>query len=641
MSKSTNILVIASLVVIGIKLFLAFRLELYSDEIFYWQASQFPAAAYSDLPFMSALLAGSGAWLFGNSALAVRSLFLIMGSCLPLLMYWLARPITDQRQALEAAALSFCLPMAAFLGLLAVPDAAMIFWGLLFIGMLERATRTGHARWWIGAGIIAALGLSTHYRFSLYIIAAIIYMSACQVHWHYWRTGKLWLAALIATVGLYPALSFNLLNDLSGIDYHLLSRHPWQFQTEGLLHPLTQSIVVTPLLYLLLWYTLWILLKRAWKGDSHATLAASFAGVNLGVYLLLAPWSDTTRTTLHWPLSGYLPLLIFAPATLRSLRDQLARRWAPTTACRLTAAVPTFGLMGTFLIFIGIGSQGFNHQLQNMLGAGVLSNKMAGWKPMTAHLESLLTDSGLPADSLIVSDNYYTSAQVKFALPSARTFTIDQDKTVRDGRYTQYVLWAKDETGLRQNARGLDAVFVTEDSTLNYDEKLEVMNRACGIFQSLTLIDQLFLYQGDKTFSFYYAKTVQATGEHTQSTQALSENICPRPSLVWLDFPARGETLGNHYQISGWVVNNDFGIDVIRILLNGEVVGETSRTQIREDVVALQNGRVDPDAPSLGFEYLLDTSTLRNGSYQLTIETIARNGQRQLSAERRISIRNP
>jgi hypothetical protein len=67
----------AALIVFAIKLVLAFRLELYSDEIFYWQASQFPALAYSDLPFMAALLAGIGTEIFGNTPFGVRVLFLL------------------------------------------------------------------------------------------------------------------------------------------------------------------------------------------------------------------------------------------------------------------------------------------------------------------------------------------------------------------------------------------------------------------------------------------------------------------------------------------------------------------------------------------------------------------------------------
>ena len=75
----------AILLLLLIKVFLASVLDLYSDEVFYWQASTNPAIAYSDLPFMTALLIGLGSAIEPSNTLAARSLFLLLGSCLPLL----------------------------------------------------------------------------------------------------------------------------------------------------------------------------------------------------------------------------------------------------------------------------------------------------------------------------------------------------------------------------------------------------------------------------------------------------------------------------------------------------------------------------------------------------------------------------
>lgn len=617
----------------AIKIFLATRLELYSDEIFYWQASQFPALAYSDLPFMAALLAGLGAELFGHHAIAVRSVFLLMGCSVPALVYWLAHPLTNHKQALISATLTFCLPMAAFLGLLAVPDVPLIFWGLLLIGSLERATRDGRWRWWLLAGVFAALGLSTHYRFSLYVLAALIFMVGSRSHWHYWRSGRLWLAGLVAMTGLYPALSFNLVHDLSGIDYHLLSRHPWQFQPEGLLHPVIQGTVVTPLLYALLWLTLWTLLKKARAGDSRAGLMAAFAVTNLGVYMILAPWSDTTRTTLHWPLSGYLPLLVYAPQTLSTLQAWLGARYNEHRGRVLVRAIPVVGFIGTLLLFIGIGSQGFNQQLQALTGSGVLSNKMAGWQPLTEHIRRLQSIHNLPADGLIVTDNYYTSAQIGFAMTAARTYTVDQDKTVRDGRYAQYAIWQRDEEGLRQLG-GEQALFITEDSTLDINEKLTVMDRACTLFSKLSLLDQLFLYQGDKIFSFYLGENIRPFADSTAAD-------CPKPSHMWLDRPAAGESISGQYVVSGWAVNHGLGISTIRLLLDGDIADETQRSIVREDVVEIRSAQDDPGAPTLGFEFVFDTRDFDNGRYQLGLEVVSGAGERQPGATRQITITNP
>ena len=50
-----------------VKTFLAFKLDLYSDEIFYWLASTEPAPGYSDLPFMTALLVRLGSGSRGDT----------------------------------------------------------------------------------------------------------------------------------------------------------------------------------------------------------------------------------------------------------------------------------------------------------------------------------------------------------------------------------------------------------------------------------------------------------------------------------------------------------------------------------------------------------------------------------------------
>lgn len=624
----------AALIVFAIKLALAFRLELYSDEIFYWQASQFPALAYSDLPFMAALLAGIGTEIFGNTPFGVRVFFLLFGMAVPILIYWVALPIHGKGYALMSAALSLCMPTLAIMGLLAVPDAALLVFGLLFIGMLERATRLGDVSFWVAAGVAAALGLCTHYRFSLYIVAAVLFFIFDKRQWHYWKMPRLWLAGGIASIGLYPALSFNFLNGLSGLDYHLVERHPWHFQPEGLLHPFIQATVVTPLLYACLLYTLWRLLKQGYYGDKQAQLFALFASTNLGVYFLLAPWSDTTRTTVHWPISGYLPLLVFAPTTLDMLRQRLTRLFPTWNATGLVLLVPITGFLGSMLLFAGIGSQGFNQSLQGLVGPGVLSNKMAGWTPLAAHLQSLKVQHDLPADVLIVTDNYYTAAQISFATGSNRVFTTDSNKAIRDGRLTQYQIWNRDTNGLLDNWSA-DAVFITEDSTLDSLEKTSVMTKACELFSEVNLLDQLFLFQGDKIFSFYMAKGLRPADLHRSS---FSE--CPLPSDSWLDTPAHDADLVGQTQISGWAINSS-GISQIRVMLDARVVAETERTLARDDVVTLKNTITDPGSPLLGFAVEIDTTLFENGRYQLSLELITGAGERQLSSTRDVIINNP
>ena len=621
-----RLLLIGFPLVLGLKLLLAWSLDLYSDEIFYWQASTRPALAYSDLPFMAALLAGVGTGLFGNSAFGVRTLFLVLGSSIPLLVYWLARPLVPRQQALEAAALALCLPLCAFLGMLAVPDVPLLFFGLLLTGCLERATRLGTLSWWLATGVAAALGISTHYRFAPLLLAALIFMLVFRQMHRYWRQPGLWLAATILALGLYPLLAFNLGNQLSGVDYHLLERHPWEFQAEGLLHIVKQAGLVTPLLYAALVATLLHLLRAARAGDHRRGLFGILALVNLSLYLVLAPWSDNTRTSIHWPLSGYLPLLVFLPETLRELHAKVAARHGERVAGQLLKTSLGMGFAGTLVALLGMGTQSMQDQLRPLVGEGVLSNKMAGWRPFVAYTEQVLQSEHFGPDDLLVTDNYYTGAQLALALGATRRiFNVDMDKSIRDGRAVQYEIWRTNVTGLRENT-GRSALFITEDSTLTVPDKLAVLERVCGDFQHLEFLSQLSLFGGEKVFSYYRADTIGAT----------PTGLCPLPSLGWVDAPQDGARVSGSLTVSGWVINEGLGVDRVEVELDGATIGLAQYGQPRPDVVEALSAVDDPNAPMLGYTLTLERSVLPSGKSRLRIKTTGKTGEVQYFGDRTV-----
>ena len=628
--RAKTYLFFAFLSVLVLKLFFAAILDLYSDEIFYWQEAQFPALAYSDLPFMAALLAGIGAAVFGDTAIAVRTLFLIFGTAIPVLIYWLAAPLLPRRQALEAATLSLCLPLSGFLGLLAVPDVPILFYGLLFIGFLERATRLNQIKFWIAAGIAAALGVSTHYRFALYLVAAFFYLIAFPTNYRFWKTPSLWIAALILLLGLYPMISFNFGNHLSGIDYHLLDRHPWEFQAEGLLHVLKQALLVTPLLYIALAITLYRLLKAALGGDRTRGIFALFAATNLGVYLILAPWTDNQRTSIHWPLSGYLPLLVFLPETLRFCFHAIARRLNTTIAKRLIASTVIMGFCGSLIALIGVGSQGLQDQLRPIFGT-ILSTKMAGWKPLNRYVDSLISSEHLGPEAIIVTNNYYTGAQLALGLQDPLPiYNIDEEKAIGDGRAVQYEIWQLSGSAL--NARpSISGLFITEDSTLTVPDKIVIMERACGYFGSLEFISQFSQFEGAKVFSFYRGDGPSPSGANP--------HVCPKPTLGWVDQPSANAEIEETLIVSGWAINEGNGLASISVLLNGEIIGKANSGLPRADVVSVMRVQTDPNSPNLGFEFSIPIRDLPKGRAELSFKATGVSGEVQIFGERRIYLR--
>ena len=621
--------------VLGLKVYLSSVLDLYSDEVFYWLASANPAIAYSDLPFMTALLVGIGSNLDPGNTLTVRLLFLLLGSSIPFLIYWLALPLTTRQQAVESAALSLCLPLGGFLGLLAIPDVPLLFLGILSIGFFERAVRTNKLIYWLATGIFVALGLSTHYRFFLYPLAAVLFLTLYKPARVYWFNSGFWVSAAIASIGLIPIVWFNLNNELSSANFYFVNRHPWEFQLTGFLHLFKQAGVVTPPLYVIFAITLWKLYKRAKHQDQVAAMLFSFSATNIFVYLLLAPWTDATSTSIHWPLSGYFPLLIFLPNILRECYQWSSNRWGHLIARRLIFSIPVLGFTGTIIALVGVGTQAYQLPLQTLLGTNVLSNKMAGWKPFATHTTALIRQRFPREQPVIITDNYYTAAQIEFAGLSNETYTLDRDKAVRDGRITQIQLWQKDESGL-STALNRPALYINEDSTLTVPDKHDLLGVMCQHVNSIEFIDELNLFNGDKRFSYYLADRII-----DRASQPNSHSFpCPYPPRAWIDYPEPDAELSKTENIRGWAYNEDIGVQAVYLVVDDQRIGRTQYSIRREDVVETMNVQKDPNAPILGYSYSLDTSSLSNGLHRLAIEIENLQGTSYRYGDRVIQVSN-
>ena len=592
--------------VFALKAFFAVKLDLYSDEIFYWFESTRPALAYSDLPFISALLAGIGPELFGPSPFAVRLPFLIIGSSIPFFVYWLARPLIGEDQARESALLALCLPLASSMGLLAVPDAPMIVFGLCALGMFLRARQTNSLRSWLTTGLFVALGLSTHYRFALFPLAVLLLMIFDRELRVIWLNPRAWLAGIIAVFGLVPAILFNLENDMASVEFYFIDRHAWEFNSSGLLQPLIQALVSTPPLYALLLITAFSQLRSA---EFSARLISLVALLHIGLYAAAAPWSDPTSTTLHWPLAGYIPLLVFAPGTLRLLMS----RWPKL---RLAPQMVIYtGLVGAAAALIGVGSQSLHAQLQPFLGVNTLSTKMAAWSEFGQASQSQMV-AEFSEPPLVITDNYYTALQLNFSglVDQDALFTLDNDKAHRDGRAQQLILWRMGREAVLAKPN-MHALFITEDSTLNYDQKQAVLRQACAISSDFEFLGSENLLKGAKRYSFYRL-TVSPTSQGVER--------CPMPALTWIDAPQDEESVMGTLDIRGWAFAEQSGVQSITVLIDGKQMEGTLSRNSRPDVSAIAGATLDPDFPMLGFSLRVDISGIEGGLHHLQLRS--RNG---------------
>lgn len=509
------------LVVLMAKTYLATQLDLFGDGAFYWLESKRPALAYSDVPFVTPMLVKLGTAVVGDTRLGVRLLFLIIGSCLPLTVYLLALPIVGRRDALMASIYSLLIPVASTLGVLVVPDVPLLVLSILALAALERATRTGQLRYWILTGFLGALSFSTHYRFALFPVATVLYLVLTANGRSQWRTRGLWLATLIALLGLVPVAYFNLTNQFAGVAFHFYDRHPWTFHPEGLLYLVIQAIWITPLIFAVLVMTLARCIIKGKQGSDRHAMMALFGGTYILVFAALSPWAvGGSSTTGHWALFGYFPLLVYLPSTLRALSG----RFRSAVSKHLLWLVPGSGLVGVVLV-MAYGTLAAHYADIPPAVRSYVTNKMAGWSNVGAKTDELLRAGEPSTGGRVVADNYYLASQIAFT--TRRTddvYNLDDEKIFRHGRAIQRAIWEIDEPGLRRHHPGKNAVVVVEETKLNRKERAALLIRLCGLFERLYPLDDIGLFDAERRYEFYLGKGIRAEPQNREGHQNITRN---------------------------------------------------------------------------------------------------------------------
>jgi hypothetical protein len=315
-----------------------------------------------------------------------------------------------------------------------------------------------------------------------------------------WRDRGLWVALAISFAGLIPILLFNAQHDWVALGFQLVERNPWHFHADGLMQPIEQAIISTPLFYAAMLWVLWRCLQRVGQGGPWDLLAIC-AAVPVIAWFVLGCFADDTRLRVHWPLPGYLPLLLALPALLaeRSVEigDSRVRRAFPVAAFALLA----LGCLATLGWFALAAVPG---------GASALARFKAfpehwvGWNEVAARTQSLLAEPRY-RDATLVADNFMLAAELDFALDASRpVYTLDHPINAKHGRVPQLALWRRDETALRGlGPRPL--LLVIEPTARRERERAAWLETVCARVADPRLTDTLELYAGRKRYLFVNA----------------------------------------------------------------------------------------------------------------------------------------
>ncbi len=587
-----------------IKVLVASQLPLFVDESFYWQEGQHLAAAYSDLPGLTAWLTRLGVEIVGDNRLGVRLPFLLMGALLP----WLIARITTRwfggRIGWQAGALTLLMPLSATLGILAVPDVPMALAAVLCLDAGARLLRNVDA----GGALILALGLAigalSHYRFIGVIGMGFIALMLLPEGRRVLRDPRVWMALAAGIFAWLPLLAWNLDNQDAGLKFQVMERHPWMFHGEGLRFLLIQPLMVTPVLFVAMAAVAISGLRKAQGGFHHVQWRyfALVGATSMLLIFVLGFFTDVERISFHWPLPGYLALLIGVPLMLN--------RW-PRFWRRCVWVTAAIGLVCAMSYYVVVSVPTLREQLA---GSKYYPRNFAGWQPLAEAVREELAD--MPGDTTVLADSFKVGAELGFRLNDPSIKVLPHALNDRHGRTAQLALWGM----LSKGERAGPQLLVLAPSDPRYRDLLARYHQVCELVGPLPPPRVVSLDHGFQRFLLFRLPAQKQSGP------------CVTPAMAWVDVPVAGAVVANTLDVSGWAFKDGVGLSRVELLLDGRSVGDA--TYGRDfDIRAAWPGTNDPRHPHVGFDGQVDVSGLAPGKHWLGLRLHGADGSVEQWAE--------
>ena len=561
--------------VLLLKLVVAARLPLFVDEAFYWQEGHHLAAAYSDLPGLTAWLARLGVTLGGEHAFALRAPFLLIAALVPLLVVRIASREFGERYGWQAGCFALLLPLAGTLGLLALPDAVLALATLLCVDAGAKLLRQVGAAAALELALGLALGALSHYRFIAVIGVGFIALLLLPDGRRALRDVRVWTAIALGASAWVPLMAWNLDNADAGLRFQLVDRHPWAFHADGILFLGIQALMVTPLLFV-------ALVLAGWRGRQGALPATRFFAYLGGLVVLgffaLGFFADTERVSFHWPLPGYLALLPLLPAALS--------RW-PLPWRVATWLLAGFGLIAMLGFYAALSMP----QVRERTAANKFYQpNFAGWETLAQTVRRRLEQ--MPPDTRVLADSFKVGAELGFALNNPDIPVLDHPINHKHGRAPQLRLWNLQHEGAHDWTR-TPTLLVVGITEVSYKDQLRRYHALCDMVGPLPPPQVLNIDHGRQRFALFALDTAR-TG------------ACTTPAMAWIDVPVEGTQVGRTFDVKGWAFKDGVGLAGVDVVLDGKVVASAQYGRPYEGLQRDWPETNDPQHPNVGFTVHVD-----------------------------------
>lgn len=593
-----------------IKVVIAARLPLFVDEAFYWQEGRHLAAAYSDLPGLTAWLTRLGTEVGGQHVLALRAPFLLLAALMPWLVVNIATRWFGVAAGWRAGNIVVLMPLSGTLGLLALPDVPMAFATVLCLDAGARLLREVDATSAAELALGLALGALSHYRFLGVIGVGFIALLMLPEGRRLLRDARVWVALAVGIVAWVPLIAWNLEYADAGLRFQLVDRHPWSFQAVGGWFVLIQAVAVTPLLF----FALLQLSVRAFRKETGMPAQWRYFGMLGGVstfgFFLLGFFADVERVSFHWTLPGYLALIVAVPTVLGEWPRVL--RWLAWGL----AAVGTTLMLGYYLV---VSVPAWREQFA---AEKFYPSNFAGWGALAQAVRE--ERAKLPPGTGLLADNFKVGAELGFALDDPDIPVLDHPLNRKHGRAPQLRLWDLESDGSRNGP----VLLVVAASEVKFRALLDHYQQLCQRVGPMPAPRVVNVDHGGQRFLLFSLPAERRSGD------------CVTPVLAHINVPEPGAQVPFVFPVRGWAIKDVSGVARVTVTLDGKPVAEASYGETDAWVQQFYKGRSkDPHHPEIAFSASVDASGFAPGRHWLGLRVYGRDGSVEEWEEQPVEIR--
>ncbi|MCF6318622.1 MAG: glycosyltransferase family 39 protein [Proteobacteria bacterium] len=546
-----------------------FHQQLFGDEAFYWLEGQYLAWSYSELPGWTAWMIRLGTEIFGNNYFAVRIVsylgFLSIFRAVWVINHQLSMPKINQNVLLLA------MPIFVLLAVMALPDIWLLFFVIWIVAFFIKAINSNKISAWVILGLVIAASINVHVRMWMWL-----FVSGVAFLWIYRQQQQILKPLIlitlpIALLGFLPILWFNFNHEFALFEFQFGRRHPWQLQLQNISFVLSQLLVVTPLVFLL-WFKNTLKLQNKPPIIKWILLTAI---LHWFLYVFLSLFADGLRTTVHWLLISYLPVLAISYQSI----DSLLRKWAV-----ISGLIISLGLLLTINIYKTSSSN---------IQARLLDNS-TGWHELSLTVTRLQKQQ---AAEFILADNFMTAAELAFEMGNPSSIKVlPHAKNIKHGRQKQLqIMGLLLEKPISYKNK---ALLIVEDSTLKLQNKGKYYAQLCEYFDSMELLESLHIENSNKLFHIFKIN---------------DGNRCEIPALFYV----QQELKQGNIELSGWVTLHNSGIQQLYVKIGDKEIFIADSQLENTGVKKLLPEILDPNYPRVGFKVTVSTNEFKENTYQI------------------------